>query len=89
MESSIQATEKKPIVLLLRQRRRRLAIGLHRYPGEHQELMWAFPILTSILRYHPQNDPFPADFYLKGNKWLNIGMLYIKLFVMTLSNHLL
>ena len=26
--------------------------------------------------------PFPADFYLKSNTWLNIGMLYIKLFVM-------
>ena len=41
----------------------------------------------TVLRYHPPtpNDPFPADIYLKGNKSLKIGMLYIKLFVMMVA----
>ena len=49
MESSIQATEKKQIVLLLRQRRRRLAIGLHRYG-------WRTP------RVRPVNVGFPNTY---------------------------
>ena len=36
-----------------------------------------------------KNHHFPAEFYLKGETWLNIGMLYIKLFVMKLSSQLL
>ena len=30
--------------------------------------------------------PFRADFYLKGKEWLNIGMLYIKPFIMKFSD---